>query len=137
MVPEPLEPLPLPSLAPATASTPAPLERVRTVPVMPGWLPLFLLALLLGLAALAVTLGITVRRHLVARQRFLTIASHDLRTPLSVIQGYVEMAREGALGEVPPALAEVLPVMGARAHELEQAINKLLDDAERGEIDPD
>lgn len=150
VVPQPIEPLPAPSVAvsptPAVA-TPTPpaavrtVVRVRTVSVPPRWLPAFLLLLLIGLALLGLALALSVRSQLAARRRFLAVASHDLRTPLSVIQGYVAMAKEGSLGELPPALAEALPVMDARAHQLEQAIRKLLEDAapaeSRGEIEPD
>lgn len=150
VVPQPLAPLPAPSVevtpAPpvATPTPPAAVRtvvRVRTVSVPPRWLPAFLLLLLLGLALLGLALALSVRSQLAARRRFLAVASHDLRTPLSVIQGYVAMAQEGSLGELPPALAEALPVMDARAHQLEEAIRKLLKDAgpakSRGEIEPD
>lgn len=43
-----------------------------------------------------------------SKSEFLSIASHQLRTPLTVIKGYISMVQEGNFGKVPAKLAEVL-----------------------------
>ncbi len=43
-----------------------------------------------------------------SKSEFLSIASHQLRTPLTVIKGYTSMLQEGSFGKVPPKILEVL-----------------------------
>jgi signal transduction histidine kinase len=56
----------------------------------------------------------------------MTLASHQLRTPLSIIRGYVSMAEEGLLGELPKPLAQALPVVSGRAAEMEELVGDIL-----------
>jgi len=42
------------------------------------------------------------------QNHFLGVAAHDLRTPLTIVIGYVTLLRSGMLGELPEASAEVL-----------------------------
>jgi signal transduction histidine kinase len=50
-----------------------------------------------------------------AKDRLLASASHDLRTPLSVIIGYTQLALEGDFGELSPDLRDVLARVSANA----------------------
>ena len=43
-----------------------------------------------------------------AKSDFISIASHQLRTPLTVIKGYISMMQEGSFGPVPPVIMENL-----------------------------
>lgn len=43
-----------------------------------------------------------------ARTEFMSMASHQLRTPLTAIKGYISLAMEGQYGEMPKALREKL-----------------------------
>lgn len=42
------------------------------------------------------------------KSEFLSLASHQLRTPLSVIKGYISMVQEGSFGALPEKAREVL-----------------------------
>ncbi|MBI3290661.1 HAMP domain-containing histidine kinase, partial [Candidatus Falkowbacteria bacterium] len=43
-----------------------------------------------------------------AKSEFISIASHQLRTPLTVIKGYISMMKEGSFGKVPEVIMENL-----------------------------
>jgi signal transduction histidine kinase len=43
-----------------------------------------------------------------AKSEFITIASHQLRTPLSGLKGYISMAQEGNYGQLPQEMLRVL-----------------------------
>ncbi|MGI6314994.1 MAG: ATP-binding protein [Patescibacteria group bacterium] len=45
------------------------------------------------------------------KTEFLSIASHQLRTPLSIAKGYLELLTEGAYGKVTPETKEILKQM--------------------------
>ncbi len=62
-----------------------------------------------------------------AKSEFISIASHQLRTPLSVIKGYISMLLEGSYGEVPEKAKDVLSKMEANNQRLNNLIDDLLD----------
>jgi two-component system, OmpR family, phosphate regulon sensor histidine kinase PhoR len=64
--------------------------------------------------------------QLQARDLFLAVASHELRTPVTVIRGYADTLVEHweALDE--PARREAVLVMGQRARELSRLVDRLL-----------
>ena len=64
-----------------------------------------------------------------AKSQFLTIASHELRSPLTVLTGHLSLLEEGAFGEIPQALAGIFPVLNARLAEMESCINAMLETA--------
>lgn len=62
-----------------------------------------------------------------AKSEFISIASHQLRTPLSVIKGFVSMIIEGSYGAVGEKQKEILAKVGANADRLTNLIDDLLD----------
>lgn len=66
---------------------------------------------------------------------FLSIAAHDMRTPLASIQGYAELLRDG-LAVRGLSREDLLDVILSQAYRLQQLINDVLDldQVERGEI---
>ena len=69
---------------------------------------------------------------LVAKDRAWSRAAHDLRTPLLVLQGYVEMMMKGMGGELTPAMSRYLERMRQSAGDL----NTRLQHRHRGEAAP-
>jgi len=75
-----------------------------------------------------------VENHLVAKLRvidqgkpdFVATVSHELRTSLTSIAGYVEMLREGQVGPLTPAQAAMLEVVERNAERLRHAIEDVL-----------
>ncbi|MGH7904934.1 MAG: hybrid sensor histidine kinase/response regulator, partial [Candidatus Dormibacteraceae bacterium] len=59
-----------------------------------------------------------------AKSDFLNMAAHELRTPLSVVSGYISMLLDGSLGSPPESWRHPLGILNDKAGEL----NKLVDD---------
>ncbi|KKS26204.1 MAG: Signal transduction histidine kinase [Parcubacteria group bacterium GW2011_GWA2_42_11] len=59
-----------------------------------------------------------------AKSDFISIASHQLRTPLSIVKGYVSMILEGSYGAVAPPAREKLE----NIYESNERLNRLVDD---------
>jgi signal transduction histidine kinase len=57
---------------------------------------------------------------------FLRLASHELRTPITVVRGYLSMLEEGALGTLPPEAARVIPVMSSRTTQMSALVEEML-----------
>lgn len=49
-----------------------------------------------------------------AKSEFLTLASHELRGPISLLRGYVAMLMDGSLGTLPTSAARMMPLLEAR-----------------------
>lgn len=60
------------------------------------------------------------------KDEFMSIASHQLRTPLTSIKGYVDMMLEGDFGDVKPKQQEVLEDIFASSERMVQLINDFL-----------
>lgn len=58
------------------------------------------------------------------KTEFLSIASHQLRTPLSILKGYIELIKDGAYGKTTSKMTEVLNEMD----ESNEHLVKLVDD---------
>lgn len=58
---------------------------------------------------------------------FLSIASHQLRTPMTVIKGYISILREGTLGKMTPDAQKSLDKVYVSNERLIKLINDLLD----------
>ena len=61
-----------------------------------------------------------------AKSEFLSIASHQLRTPLTGIKGYLSMISEGDFGEVPPKIAKVVDEVFVNSDRLTRLVNTFL-----------
>jgi signal transduction histidine kinase len=73
------------------------------------------------------------------RAEFVSVASHELKTPINVIIGYLELLQEGIYGEIPPKQKEVLQTITKQANALTRLVKRLLDisrfEASGGKID--
>ena len=63
------------------------------------------------------------------KTEFLALASHELRTPITVVTGYLSLLEDGAFGEMPAASRDIMPVINARLAEMEGLINAMLETA--------
>jgi signal transduction histidine kinase len=68
-----------------------------------------------------------VRAASALKTEFVGAVSHELRSPLNVILGYLEMALDGALGPVTPELEAALRSTRHQSHALLEMITALLD----------
>lgn len=62
-----------------------------------------------------------------AKSEFISIAAHQLRTPLSVIKGYLSLIFEGSYGAVSAALKEILEKMNQNNERLIRLVDDFLD----------
>lgn len=53
-----------------------------------------------------------------------TVVSHDLRQPLMVVQGYLSLIEDGALGPVPAEIVEIIPTLLAKVDEANAIIEQ-------------
>lgn len=74
-----------------------------------------------------------------AKSEFISIASHQLKTPLGALKGYISMAKEGDFGETGPKMDEALDKMQILADRPIQLVGNLLDVSrmESGKIEYD
>jgi signal transduction histidine kinase len=61
-----------------------------------------------------------------SKSAFLNMAAHELRTPLSVLRGYVSMLLDGSLGQLAPPVQKPLEIINWKAEELNDLVNDLL-----------
>lgn len=73
------------------------------------------------------------------RAEFVGVASHELKTPINVIIGYLELLQEGIYGELSPKQREILDTLTRQANTLTRLIKRLLDisrfEASGGKLD--
>ncbi|TMC62326.1 MAG: hypothetical protein E6J16_11630 [Chloroflexota bacterium] len=62
-----------------------------------------------------------------AKTRFLHMAAHELRTPITVLTGYLSMLTDGTLGAVPNGWKMSLEILTAKARELNSIVADLLE----------
>lgn len=62
-----------------------------------------------------------------AKSDFLSIASHELRGPMTVIKGYLTMVESGSFGDVPAKLQSVLPLLISKADEVNWMIEQMIE----------
>jgi signal transduction histidine kinase len=61
-----------------------------------------------------------------AKSEFISMASHQLRTPLSAVKGYISMLLEGSYGKVPPKIKEKMDNVFQSNERMIQLVNDLL-----------
>ena len=62
-----------------------------------------------------------------SKTRFLHMAAHELRTPITVINGYLSVLSDGTLGSVPSGWKLSLEILMAKARELNSIVADLLE----------
>jgi len=62
-----------------------------------------------------------------AKTDFLSVASHELRGPMTVIKGYLTMLESGALGELSPKSMRVLPLLIAKSDEVNWMVDQMVE----------
>lgn len=74
------------------------------------------------------------------KAEFVSVASHELKTPINVIVGYVELLTEGVYGPIPPKQQEVLHTIENQVQSLSRLVRQLLDvsrfEAGGGKLEP-
>lgn len=76
-----------------------------------------------------VTLTARIRDLEKAKTEFMNIASHELRGPMTVIKGYLTILEDGSLGPLAPKAMSVLPLLIAKADEVNAMIEQMLEAA--------
>ena len=61
------------------------------------------------------------------KTEFLSIASHQLRTPLSILKGYIELIKDGAYGKVEAKTVKALDDMDINNEHLVKLVDQFLD----------
>ncbi|HEV3050759.1 MAG TPA: HAMP domain-containing sensor histidine kinase, partial [Longimicrobium sp.] len=61
------------------------------------------------------------------KAEFVSVASHEIKTPLSVIRGYVTLLSDGIYGEVNDAQKKTLEAVSAQTDRLARLVHRLLD----------
>ncbi|MFN2636222.1 MAG: sensor histidine kinase [Gemmatimonadaceae bacterium] len=61
------------------------------------------------------------------RAEFVGVASHELKTPINVIIGYLELLQEDIYGELTPKQHEILTTITKQANSLTRLVKRLLD----------
>ena len=61
------------------------------------------------------------------KAEFMSIATHELKTPINVVTGYTELLDEGVYGDLAPQQREALQAIREQAHGLTRLVNQLLD----------
>jgi signal transduction histidine kinase len=76
-----------------------------------------------------VALSARVRDLEKAKTEFMNIASHELRGPMTVIKGYLTMLESGSLGALAPKAMSIIPLLVAKADEVNSMVEQMLEAA--------
>lgn len=60
---------------------------------------------------------------------FLRLASHELRGPIGIVRGYVEMLLDGTFGELPTTTAPAMSVLDDKAAQMGRLVDRMLETA--------
>ena len=73
------------------------------------------------------------------RAEFVSVASHELKTPINVIIGYLDLLREGIYGQLTDEQTQILDTISKQANTLTRLVKRLLDisrfEASGGKLD--
>jgi two-component system, OmpR family, sensor histidine kinase BaeS len=61
------------------------------------------------------------------KAEFISIASHELKTPINVVLGYLQLIDEGSYGRISPRMREILRTVDAQTRSLSRLVHQLLD----------
>jgi signal transduction histidine kinase len=61
------------------------------------------------------------------KAEFVSIASHELKTPINVVLGYLQLLQEGVYGPVTPRQREILATLETQSRSLARLVHQLLD----------
>jgi signal transduction histidine kinase len=61
-----------------------------------------------------------------AKTRFLNLAAHELRSPLTVFNGYLAMLTDGSMGPLVPSVRRVLSILAVKAAEMNALVDEML-----------
>ncbi|OGH76887.1 MAG: hypothetical protein A2469_03920 [Candidatus Magasanikbacteria bacterium RIFOXYC2_FULL_40_16] len=61
------------------------------------------------------------------KTEFLSIASHQLRTPISIIKGYIELIKDGVYGKITEKTRKILSDVDTTNERLEKLVDEFLD----------
>jgi signal transduction histidine kinase len=61
------------------------------------------------------------------KSTYLRLASHELRTPIGVARGYVDLARSGELGVLPEAVREAMVQMEASLRDVDAILGEMVE----------
>jgi len=64
-----------------------------------------------------------------AKSQFLNLASHELRSPLTVLRGYMSMIADGSFGDLPQGVAHIVPMLTGKLAQMNALIDEMLDAA--------
>ncbi len=74
------------------------------------------------------------------KAEFVSVASHELKTPINVIIGYLQLMEEGVYGPLEPKQLDVHKTLGVQANTLLRLVKQLLDvsrfEAGSGRVEP-
>jgi signal transduction histidine kinase len=74
------------------------------------------------------------------KAEFVSVASHELRTPINVLLGYLQLLQEGAYGDLSPRQLEVCRTLEAQCNAIGRLVKQLLDvsrfEAGGGKLEP-
>lgn len=65
----------------------------------------------------------------IAKSRFLNLAAHEMRGPLTVIRGYADMLGDGSLGPLTPRMENALGALRSKADEMSRLITMMMETA--------
>src|SRR5437764_9408719 len=61
------------------------------------------------------------------KAEFVSVASHELKTPINVIIGYLQLLEEGVYGPLTPQQQQIHKTLGVQASSLLRLVKQLLD----------
>jgi signal transduction histidine kinase len=61
------------------------------------------------------------------KAEFVSVASHELKTPINVILGYLQLLQEGVYGAMTPKQREICATLSSQGHLLSRLVRQLLD----------